>query len=266
MPFGTSGTTWVLRHLLIMSISLKILTVSFLLLNAWKSDSQICEDSLKKICIERFYKDKKLYFSANSSPNKKLDIQESFDGYFEKFRIFEIYELDSETILTRNGDGSFTESTSYYFNKKSPFFLYIIDSYTGDVHDVKSYQIFNEIINCSSKKLSPLDRSYLYLLLNHIGGAELVGDYWYPAELKLSLPLRKIGTLAFNGSLETKEMSPVLWSKVKKQKSISTKKSIYLFVFMKNDGVHSLCRYNFIFDENANICKISKVFFKQKLN
>jgi hypothetical protein len=234
---------------------------------------QLRYDSLERICIEQFNKDKHIY-PYRECKGCIVGVNKELDDTFGRYILLGAHNLDSSYVdsgwsFSLHG-GRFYNPISrveYMFRLNTEYLVYMLDIYTGEIISVEDYKTFNKIINTSKEKLYNLEKCTLYLLLNHkgcYGLSQLLRGY--PKDIKQSKKLLSLQFMfaGFGGRSHSEIENPEwLCDKVKQDQANSNNNNIVVYEFLSDTSEYLACRYQFLFDFTDNISSINKEYLKR---
>ncbi|MDR3679559.1 MAG: hypothetical protein P4L41_06315 [Flavipsychrobacter sp.] len=140
--------------------------IIILLLFTQVTYAQLSEDSLKKICVNDYARildrqhaksQNEIRFGAHTDT-----VRELFSGYFKDIRVM-LLQCNAKSLIDWKGNEIEVSDVPMSYSK-----LYFLDARTGQPIDAKRYKSFNEIVNTANKKITNLDKCYLYLFFYNI--------------------------------------------------------------------------------------------------
>ncbi len=227
--------------------------------NSCISYCQLSSDSLMRICLANYYLEKNDDFTSGHCFNSKLYKRVSFGDYFDCYNVIEIYELTE--ILTHNLSNPSIIDTSYYVSRECANAIYLVNSEDGQIISPRGYDTFNEIINSCYRKVSNLEKCYLYLLFNQLTDGGFINKRGYSAYNEFGNSLSAISALLFNCSPQSKTIPCWFYEKADNEMKKSDVNCIKLFTCANRSKDYFACGYTFIFDTSNNISEIRTEYF-----
>lgn len=231
---------------------MKNLPLLILLLPACLGYCQLPADSLKGICIQRYKND--ILDGGNTYLKREIkngnltgDVKEAFKGYFDSIKVLLINHKEVKPQWIIDDDPNVYPR------------LYAFNQYTWLQADTKNYAAFNTLTNSAHKKITNLDKCYLYLFLNGAEPYSIIYTDAYRHRISSNSVF-----LAHMMSLFSSNCGTCQWPEpdiprtaIENDIAQSDIKHIKVYSLQTLDKQRATYRYMFVFDKHDNITNVA---------